>query len=148
MNWPTDTVGGAKNTGVATLVKQTDGTIGYVDLADAKAAGLVFASIKNKAGKFIAPTLDGAQAALAGAEVKDDLTYNPLNAAGDTAYPITAPTYFLVKPHYDSPEKAKLVKEFVKYVLTDGASLAAEVNFATLPDSIKTKALAQLDKVS
>ncbi len=148
VNWPTDTVGGAKNTGVATLIKQTDGTIGYVDLADAKAAGLVFASIKNKAGKFVAPTLDGAAAALAGAKVNDDLTYNPLWADGDAAYPITSPTYFLLKPKYDSPEKAKLVKAFVKYVLTEGASIAGDVNFATLPDSLKTKALAQLDKVS
>jgi phosphate transport system substrate-binding protein len=148
VNWPTDTVGGAKNTGVATLIKQTDGTIGYVDLSDAKTAGLVFASIKNKSGKFVAPTLEGAQAALAGAEVKDDLTYNPLNAAGDAAYPITAPTYLLLKPKYDSADKAKLVKAFVKYILTDGAALAKDVNFATLPDSLKTKALAQLDKVS
>jgi phosphate transport system substrate-binding protein len=146
--WPADTVGGAQNVGVANLVKQTDGTIGYVDFSDAKGAGLAMASLKNKAGKFVAPSLEGATAALAGAEVKDDLTYNPLNAAGEASYPITAPTYLLVKQKYDSPEKAKLVKEFIKYILTDGATLAKSVNFATLPDSLKTKALAQLDKVS
>jgi phosphate transport system substrate-binding protein len=146
--WAADTQGGAKNTGVAQIVKQSEGGIGYIDLSDAKAAGLTFASIKNKDGKFVAPTLDGATAALAGATVKDDLTYDPLNAAGAASYPITAPTYILVKQKYDNPEKAKLVKAFVQYLLTDGAALAKEVNFAVLPDTLKTKALAQLDKAS
>ncbi len=148
VQWPTDTLGGAKNSGVAALVKQSNGTIGYVDLADATSSGLKFASIKNKDGNFVAPSLDGATAALAGASLKDDLTYDPLNAAGAQAYPITAPTYILVKQKYDNADKAKLVKAFVKYVLTDGAAIAKETSFATLPDSIKTKALAQLDKVS
>jgi phosphate transport system substrate-binding protein len=148
VEWATDTQAGAKNTGVAQIITQTAGAIGYVDLSDATTSKLVFASIKNKDGKFVAPTLAGATAALAGAEVKADLTYNPLNAAGADSYPITAPTYLIVKPKYDDPKKAELVKEFVKYVLGDGQALAAEVQFAGLPESLKTKALAQLDKVS
>lgn len=148
VNWPSDTVGGPQNAGVATAIKQTDGAIGYVDLSDAKSAGLAFASIKNKNGKFVQPTLEGVTAALAGATIKDDLTYDPLNASGDAAYPIAAPTYLIVKQKYDDPAKAKLVKEFIKYMLGEGSAVAKEVNFATLPDSLKTKALAQLDKVS
>jgi len=146
--WPADTQGGAKNTGVAQLIKAADGGIGYVDLSDATDSKLTFAAIKNKDGQFVAPTLEGATAALAGAEIKDDLTYNPLNAAGAAAYPITAPTYLLIKAKYDDPKKAALVKEFVKYVLTDGKALAAELHFAVLPTELQTKALAQLDKVS
>ena len=68
--WPATTQGGEKNTGVAQIIKQTDGAIGYVDLSDAKATGLTFAAIKNKDGKFVEPSLEGATAALAGAEVK------------------------------------------------------------------------------
>ncbi len=94
--WAADTQQGQGNAGVAQLVKQTDGAIGYVDFGDATASQLTFASIKNKAGKFVAPSVDGATAAVAGATVKDDLSYDPLDAAGDTAYPITAPTYLLV----------------------------------------------------
>ncbi|WP_020520651.1 phosphate ABC transporter substrate-binding protein PstS [Catelliglobosispora koreensis] len=146
--WPADTIGGPQNTGVATAIKQTDGTIGYVDLSDAKSSGLAFAAIKNKNGKYVLPSLEGTTAALAGAEVKEDLTYNPLNAAGDASYPIAAPTFILVKQKYDDPAKAKLVKEFIKYLLTDGSALAKEVDFAPLPDSLKAKALAQLDKIS
>jgi len=145
--WPASTQGGDKNTGVAQLIKQSEGAIGYVDFADAKASSLVFASIKNKDGQYVAAALDGATAALAGATVADDLTYNPLNAPGAAAYPITAPTYLLLKPSYTDAAKGKAVKGFVKWLLTDGQALAAGVNFAKLPDALQTKALAQLDKV-
>jgi phosphate transport system substrate-binding protein len=147
VEWPADTQGGEKNTGVAQIIKQGDGGIGYVDLSDAKATGLKFAAIKNKDGKFVEPTLDGATAALQGAEVKDDLTYNPLNAAGAESYPITSPTYILVKTQYDDAAKAALVKGFLTYLLNDGQEIAKDVDFAKLPDTLKQKALSQLDKI-
>lgn len=145
--WPADTQGGDKNTGVAQIIKQGDGAIGYVDLSDAKASGLVFAAIKNKDGKYVAASLAGATAALAGAEIKDDLTYDPLDAAGAESYPITAPTYLLVKTKYDDATKGKNVKEFVKWLLTDGQAFAEAANFAKLPTALQQKALAQLEKV-
>jgi len=146
--WPASTQGGDKNTGVAQIVEQADGAIGYVDLSDASELKLTFASIKNKDGQFVAPTLEGAAAAIEGAEVKDDLTYNPLNAAGAAVYPITSPTYILIKNKYDDPKKAELVKGFVRYLLTDGQAVAKDVNFAALPSSLQQKALAQLDKIA
>jgi phosphate transport system substrate-binding protein len=145
--WPSSTQGGEKNTGVAQIVKQTNGAIGYVDLSDAKATGLKYASIKNKDGQFVQPTLEGVTAGLEGAEVKEDLSYNPLNAAGATSYPITAPTFILVKPKYDDPAKAAAVKGFLTYLLNEGQELAPEVDFAPLPASLKDKALAQVNKI-
>ncbi|HEY6593104.1 MAG TPA: phosphate ABC transporter substrate-binding protein PstS [Asanoa sp.] len=145
--WPADTQGGDKNTGVAQIVKQSDGAIGYVDLSDATASGLVFAGIKNKDGKYVKPTLEGATAALSGATIKDDLSYDPLDAAGAGSYPITAPTYILVKPKYDDATKGADVKGFLKWLLTDGQQFAAEVNFAKLPAELQQQALAQIDKV-
>jgi phosphate transport system substrate-binding protein len=145
--WPATTQGGEKNTGVAQIVKQTSGGIGYIDLSDAKASGLKFAAIKNKDGKFVEPTLEGTTAGLEGAEVKEDLTYNPLDAAGAEAYPITAPTYIIVKTKYDDANKAELVKAFLTYLLNDGQDLAKEVDFAPLPDALKEKALAQVEKI-
>jgi phosphate transport system substrate-binding protein len=145
--WPADTQGGEKNTGVAQIIKQSDGAIGYVDFADAVAGGLKFASIKNKDGQFVAPSLDGATAALSVADVQADLTFNPINMSGAAAYPITAPTYLLVKTSYSDATKAKLVKAYVKYMLTTAQGFAASVNFAKLPDSLQQKALAQLNKV-
>jgi phosphate transport system substrate-binding protein len=145
--WPADTQAGEKNTGVAQLIKQSDGAIGYVDFADAQASGLKFAALKNKDSQFVAASLDGATAALDGAEIADDLTYNPLNAAGAATYPITAPTYLLVKPRYDDAEKGQLVKGFVKWLLTEGQSVAAGEGYAKLPAELQQKALAKLDTV-
>ena len=147
VDWPATTQGAEKNSGVAQLIKSADGGIGYVDFSDAKASGLSFAAIKNKDGQYVAASLEGATAALNGAEIKDDLTYNPLNAAGATTYPITAPTYILVRTKYTDAAKKDAVKGFVTYVLTEGQALAPEVDFAPLPDALKTKALAQLDKI-
>src|SRR5512132_3800361 len=144
--WPPGTQGAEKNTGVAQIIKQTDGGIGYVDYSDAVETKLNLAAIKNKDGKFVAPSLEGATAAVAGATVNDDLTYDPLNAAGADAYPITSPTYLLLKNKYDA-DKASLVKDFVRYVLTDGQPIAKNVNYAALPSGLQQKALAQLDKV-
>jgi phosphate transport system substrate-binding protein len=147
VNWPSSTQGAEKNTGVAQIIQQADGSIGYVDFSDATELKLSFASVKNKAGQYVAPTLEGAAAAVEGAEVKEDLTYSPLNSEGQAAYPITSPTYLLIKPKYDDPQKADLVKGFVRYLLTDGQSIAKDVNFAALPSSLQQKALAQLDKI-
>src|SRR5262249_20407206 len=78
--WPSGTQGGNGNPGVASIVKSTDGAIGYVDLADAKNSSLQFATVKNASGKFVGPTLDGAAAAVAASTPAADLTYNPINA--------------------------------------------------------------------
>jgi phosphate transport system substrate-binding protein len=147
VEWPTSSQAGQKNPGVAQLVKDNAGAIGYVDLSDAEASGLTYASIKNKAGKFVAPTVAGAAAALEGAVVNDDLTINPLDAAGDAAYPITSPTYVLVRTSYADQAKADSVKGYVTFLITDAQDLAAELSFARISDALVTKGLAQLDKV-
>src|SRR5205823_12304581 len=93
VNWPADTQAGNGNAGVAQIVKSTKGAIGYVDLPDAKASGLKYASVKNQAGKYVEPTAQSAQAAGEGIEIKDDLTFVAVDAKGDAAYPITAPSW-------------------------------------------------------
>jgi len=138
---------GQGNAGVAQTISSTDGAIGYVDFSDAKAANLKFASIKNSAGSYIAPSLDGASAAVGAATIADDLTYSPLNEPGAQAYPITSPTWIIVYAKQTDATKGKALKEFLTYVLNDGQGLAAGANFAKLPDSLRQKALAQLDKL-
>jgi phosphate transport system substrate-binding protein len=143
--WPKATASKG-NAGVAQAVKDTPGAIGYVDLSDSNALSLQQAAIKNKDGQYVLPSLEGASAALAGAEVKDDLTLNPLNAAGADSYPITASTYVMV---YVTPTggKAEAIKGWLTYLLTDAQELAPEVDFAPLPAGLQTKALAQIDKI-
>src|SRR3989440_11143747 len=92
VSWPADQQSGQGNPGVGQIVKTTDGAIGYVDFSDAKGLKLKFASVKNKDGKFVAPTVKATTAAVGQAQVNQNLTHNPLNAAGKTATPVPAPT--------------------------------------------------------
>jgi phosphate transport system substrate-binding protein len=146
--WPTDSQGGQKNTGVAQLIKDNEGSIGYVDLSDAEATRLTFAKVKNQDGKFVAPTLAGAEEALQGATVNEDLSYDPLDAAGEGSYAITSPTYLLVRTIYSDQAELDAVKGFVTYLLNEGQDVAKEVSFSKLPTGLRDKALAQLDKLT
>lgn len=147
VEWPADTQAGNGNQGVAQIVKGTAGAIGYVDLSDAKASGLQFAKVKNKAGKAVVPTVDSTTAALDGAEVKADLSYNPLNASGDSAYPITAPTWILVYKTQTDKAKGEALKSFLRYMVTDGQELAEDIDYAPLPKTLREKTIAQIDKI-
>jgi phosphate transport system substrate-binding protein len=147
VEWPADTQAGNGNAGVAQIVKDTKGAIGYVDYSDAKATGLKFASLKNKAGKYVAASLDGASAAAEGATINPDLSYDPLWADGDKAYPIAAPTWILVYTKQTDKAKGETVKEFLRFILTDGQKLAPSIDYAPLPKGLDEKALAQLDKI-
>jgi phosphate transport system substrate-binding protein len=145
VNWPTDTQAGNGNSGVAQIVKGTNGAIGYIDFADAEETGLKWAKVKNKAGKFVDASLEGTSSALAGITIKDDLTYNPLWADGEDSYPISAPTWILAYKDQTDKAKGEALKAFLQYIYGDGQNLAAEVNYAKLPDSLKEKALAQVN---
>jgi phosphate transport system substrate-binding protein len=147
VEWPSDTQAGNGNGGVAQIVHDTKGAIGYVDYSDAKAAGLKFANVKNKAGTYLAPTLDGASAAAAGATINADLSYDPLWADGATAYPIAAPTWILVYANQTDKVKGQTTKEFLRYILTDGQKTANAIDYAPLPKALADKAIAQLDQI-
>jgi phosphate transport system substrate-binding protein len=148
VNWPAGSQAGNGNTGVAQIVKNNNGAIGYVDLADATGAGLVTAQLENKAGKFVKPTLDGASAAVAGATVNDDLTYSPLDAAGDGAYPITSPTWIITYKHWTDAKKLAAMKGYLHFILTDGQALAKDAGYAQLPDELAQQGVAQLDQLT
>ena len=148
VNWPASTQGAEKNSGVASAIKAADGAIGYVDLADAVNAGLSTASVKNKAGKFVEPKLPGASSAVDGTTVNADLTYDPINAAGDATYPITSPTWIIVYAHQPDQATADAIKGFLNFIYTSGEKTAPSVGFAALPDSILSKAIAQLSQIT
>lgn len=145
--WPNGQSAGEGNAGVAQTVKDTAGSIGYVDYSDAKAGGLTFAALKNAAGKFVEPSLESATAALDGAVLADDLTYDPLNAEGAGSYPITAPTYILVYVKQSDAAVTAALKGFLEYLYTEGQKLAETVDFAPLPDAILAKAKAEIDQI-
>lgn len=145
IEWAADTQAGEGNSGVAQIVQSTSGAIGYVDLSDATDAGLTFAAVKNKAGEYVEPTLEAASAAAAGAEVKDNLTFSAIWAEGAESYPITAQTWIIAYKQQPDAAKAEVLKAFLTFILTEGQTIASEVNYAPLPGELDAKALAQLD---
>jgi len=147
ISWPSGAQAGSGNGGVAQIVHATPGAIGYVDYADAKAAGLTFASVQNKAGQYIVPSTTAASAAAAGVTVAPDLTFAAVWAPGATAYPITYQSWDLVYQKQSSASTAKALKAYLGYLLGAGQKLLPALNYAPLPASIDAKAKAQLSKI-
>ena len=151
VQWPSSTQGAQGNPGVGSLIQETAGAIGYVDLSDAKALDLHFATVKNANGRFIAPTLGGATKALQGLPVNPDLTFDPINASGSRAYPITSPTWIMVYTNQSDAKKGAAIKGFLNFIYGTGSGqgqdLAATVDYAKLPSSLLTQAKAQVSKI-
>jgi phosphate transport system substrate-binding protein len=147
INWPANSRGGNGNGGVAQIVKSTTGAIGYVDYADAKASGLTYASIRNQAGKYVAPSPASASAAASQATVKPDLTFSAIWAPGAGSYPITYQSWDLVYQKQSSANTTKMLKAYIGYLLGDGQKLLPSLNYAPLPASIDQKAKAQLSEI-
>ena len=147
INWPASSRGGNGNPGVAQIIKSTQGAIGYVDYADAKASGLVFASIKNEAGDYVAPSVDAASAAAANAAVKPDLTFSAIWAPGAASYPITAQSWVLVYETQPNTNDTAMLKAYIGYLVGDGQKLLPQIGYAPLPTNIDQMATAALSKI-
>lgn len=148
VNWPAGTQGAEKNSGVAALIAQTSGSVGYVDLADAAKAELSIASIRNAAGNVVAPTARSTTSAVANAKVNADLTYDPIDAPGADSYPITSPTYFLAYATQTDAARAATLRTWLRYVLTTGQAQAPKLGYVALPSSLQQRAYDQVDRIS
>jgi phosphate transport system substrate-binding protein len=147
INWPANSRGGNGNGGVASCIKSTSGAVGYVDYADAKASGLVFASVKNSAGDYVAPSTSSATTAADNVTPAADLTFSAIWAPGAGSYPITYQSWDLVFEAQSSSTTAANLKGWLGYLLGDGQKLLPELNYAPLPASLDQKATAQLSKI-
>jgi phosphate transport system substrate-binding protein len=147
ISWPAASRGGNGNGGVAQIVKTTPGAVGYVDYSDAKASGLSFASVKNKEGDYVAPSVSSATAAADNATVNPDLTFSAIWTAGAGSYPITYQSFVLVYQAQSAANTAKMLKAYIGYLLGDGQKTLPSLNYAPLPASIDQKATAQLSKI-
>ncbi len=147
ISWPANSRGGNGNGGVAQIVKSTPGAIGYVDYADAKASGLTYASIKNQAGAYVAPSVSAATTAADGATIKPDLTFSAIWAPGAASYPITAQSWVLVYQKQSSANTTKMLKAYFGYLVGAGQQLLPGLGYAPLPASLDQKAKAALSKI-
>jgi len=137
VNWPVG-LGGKGNEGVAGLVKQTEGSIGYVELAYAEQNKLPYSSLKNKAGNYVMPTFDAVSAAAAGfiADMPKDLRVEITNADGKDSWPISGFTWLLVYKDMKDKQKAQAIVNFLKWALTDGEKYAKDLYYAPLPKEV------------
>jgi phosphate transport system substrate-binding protein len=156
VKWPTGT--GAKgNSGVAAAVKQTPGSIGYVEQAYAIVNNFTFASVKNKAGTYELPTITNTSAAANGIPVPADLGISTINSPAAGAYPIVSQTFIDVytdpcKSGGASTTTAKGIRAFVAYAVGSGQSTlgsgGSQLPYAPLTATLKAKDAAQLAKVT
>ncbi len=134
IKWPVG-LGGKGNEGVAGQVKQTPGSIGYVELAYAKQNNLPFANIRNAAGRFIAPSIASVTAAAASMKLPKNTDYRVsiANAPGKDSYPISSMTWILV--YQNQPDRVKGAKlvNFLRWAYKDGEKTVASLDYAPLP---------------
>lgn len=148
VRWPSG-LGGKGNEGVAGLVKQTPGSIGYVELVYAKNNGLAYASLKNKFGAFVEPTMQAVTAAASGVlkSMPADFRVSITDAEGKGAYPISGFTYLLVYKTMPKEKGAPLVK-FLKWAVKDGQRFAEPLSYAPLPKAMVSKVSAKIDEIA
>lgn len=144
INWPSG-IGAKGNEGVTAMVAQTDGAVGYVELAYALNGNLSTAAIKNKKGEFVVATVDSiSKSAAAVKDVSGDLRISVINAEGKGVYPISTFTWILL-PENAASAPLKEVRAFLGWALKDGQKFASELHYAPLPKKM-AEALAKTIK--
>jgi phosphate transport system substrate-binding protein len=149
IKWPSTARAGAQNGGVASIIKATPGAIGYVDYSTAKASGLTFASVQNKAGDYVVPSPTASSTDAADATIKSDLTFAAANASSaPTAYPLTYQSWDLVYATQPNANDAAMLKAYIGYLLGAGQQLLPSLYYAPLPSGLDAKAVAQLSQIT
>jgi phosphate transport system substrate-binding protein len=140
VDWPVG-VGGRKNDGVAALIAQTPGSIGYVEYAFAVSSKMAMAGLQNKAGNFVAPSLEASKKALAAVTLPEDLRAWVTDPEGTDSYPIVTYTWILAKKKYADPAKAAAIKKLLGWCLTEGQKLSESLQYVPLPEPVSERVL-------
>jgi phosphate transport system substrate-binding protein len=148
VNWPAG-VGGKGNEGVAGLIKQTPGSMGYVELIYALQNSISYGAVQNQAGEFVTADVNSVTAAAAGAvaNMPKDFRASIANAPGPGAYPIASFTWMLL---YETPKdtaRATIMVDFMKWALGDGQKLAPGLGYAALPAALVQQEMDQLARI-
>lgn len=150
LNWPVG-VGAKGNAGVAGIVQQLPGSVGYVELIYALENNMPFATIKNRAGNYITPSIDSVSLA-ANVELPDDTRVSITDTDAAQGYPISSFTWliFYKDQNYGgrSRDRAQATRNLLDYVIHDGQSAAAPLHYAPLPDAAVKKAEAILRSIT
>jgi phosphate transport system substrate-binding protein len=150
VQWPVG-LGAKGNEGVAGQVKQTPGAIGYVELAYATQNKMNMASVKNAAGEFVAPSIASVTAAAAGAAGKlpptTDYRVSIVNAPGGGVYPISSFTWIIAYAKQADAAKGKKLTDFLRWALSEGQGMESSLDYAPLPEGMRTALLTRVDSI-
>jgi phosphate transport system substrate-binding protein len=148
LKWPAG-VGAKGNEGVAGLVKQTPGSLGYTEPAYANQNQITYGSVQNSAGQFVKASAETVTAAAAGAaaNMPDDFRVSITNAPGEQAYPISSFTWMLFFENPQDKTQAKSMVEFMRWALTDGQKFVPELGYAPLPANVVEMELKALERI-
>jgi phosphate transport system substrate-binding protein len=147
VNWPVG-LGAKGNEGVSGMVKQTEGSIGYVELIYALSNKMPYGSVKNPAGQFVKASLETVtEAAGSVKEMPDDFRVSITNAPGKNAYPISSFTWLLVPAEWSDAGKEKAFVDFLNWMVGDGQKLTSTLDYAPLPKSVAAKVKARIKEV-
>lgn len=145
--WPVG-IGGKGNEGVSAGINQTEGGIGYVELAYAIQQQITYGDVKNRAGNFVRACVATTSFAASVGKFPPNLRTSLTNEPGDYAYPITGTTYALVYKNQTNAAKAKALVNFLAWTITKGQDMAAQINYAPLGKSLQKRSLGQLYKIT
>ncbi|MBD3881139.1 phosphate ABC transporter substrate-binding protein PstS [Phormidium tenue FACHB-886] len=138
-NWTINPVRGRGNAGVAAEVKRTQGAIGYVEYAYAKSNSLSSAAVQNKAGEYVTPSVEGAEAALSSLTFPDN--FRVFVNDPDQGYPIAGLTWIMVYKSYPTQAEADGVKQLLQWILTDGQQINNSLDYTQIPAPVAERAL-------
>jgi phosphate transport system substrate-binding protein len=137
VRWPVG-VAAAKNDGVAAIVRQTPGALGYVELIYALQTRTSYGQVQNANGKFVKASIESVTAAAAAAtkQMPADYRVSITNAPGDAVYPISSFTWMLFYKDPKDKAQGRAMVDFMKWALADGQKFAAQLGYAPLPQAI------------
>jgi phosphate transport system substrate-binding protein len=147
VSWPVG-VGAKGNEGVTSQIQQTKGAIGYTEYGYAKNNKLKFASLENKAGKFVAANDQSAEKTLEAVTLPENLRAFISDPEGAESYPLVTYTWLLAPKKVADPEKAKAIEAMIEYGLTEGQKVAGELGYVPLPKAVVEKVAAAADGIS
>jgi phosphate transport system substrate-binding protein len=147
VKWPVG-LGGKGNEGVAGLIRQMQGSIGYIELIYAVQNKITYGTVKNAAGEFVKASLDSVTAAAASVKsMPADFRVSITNSPGKDAYPISSFTWLLIPVQARDPAKGKIMADFLKWMLDDGQKMTTELTYAPLPATVVAKVKDEIKQV-
>ena len=151
VKWPAG-LGAKGNEGVTGQIRQTEGAIGYVEIAYAMQNDLPAAALRNAAGNFVQPTVESTEAAAANLQERiqqhPDFRLSLVNAPGAQAYPVAAWTYLLIPPHVEDCARGRALAGVVRWSLNEGGQFARDLHYAPLPENVRGQVLEKLGTIT